>query len=76
MKKRTVEASKRRFIKRIERLEEKQKYLIDRLVYDVLPEKKQFFIKEKIKNITKKIQTCKNSILFECRQSYGRKVKK
>ena len=73
MKKRTVESSKRRFLKRIERLEEKQKYLIDRLVYDVLPEKKQFFIKEKIKNITKKIQTCKNCILFECQQSYGTK---
>lgn len=71
MAKRTVEATKRRLKKRIERLEEKQKRLIDKLVYILLPENKQFFLKMRIRNISRTLKTYKNCISFETRQSRG-----
>ena len=73
MAKRTVESTKRRLKNRIERLEQKQKRLIDKIVYSQLSENNQFFFKMRIRNISRTIQTYKNCISFETRQSRGNK---
>lgn len=71
MSKRSVESSRNRLRKRIERLEEKQKRLIDKIVYSQLPERKQFFLTMRIKRISKRIEAYRNCIDNGYRQSRG-----
>lgn len=67
---RSVEATRRRSIKRIKRLEEKQRALIDRLVYSEISEEKRSVLKWRISRLSKKIETEKNMILFERRAKH------
>lgn len=67
----SVEATARRMAKRIKRVEEKQKRLIDKLVYGEPSKAKQWFLKQAIKSCSRQIQTYKNSILYGKRQSKG-----
>lgn len=64
---RSVEATRRRSIKRIKRLEEKQRALIDRLVYSLVSDKKRKLLKWRISRLSKKIETEKNMVKFERR---------
>lgn len=70
---RTVEATKRRSIKRIARLEERQKHFIDRLVFEELSDKKKKQLKRKVEYLSKAIQTTKNVVKYGCNQSRGKK---
>lgn len=67
----SVEASARRFAKRIKRVEEKQKRLIDKLVYGQPSKADEWFLKQAIKSCSRQIQTYKNSILYGKKQSKG-----
>lgn len=67
---RSVEATRRRAMKRIERLEEKQKALIDRLVYSLVLDKKRKLLKWRISRLSKKIETERNVIRFEKRAKH------
>ena len=61
---RSIEATKRKCLKRIERLQERQKHLIDRIVYeaDRLPEKKIEGIKALIRKVEKMIRRKRDDI--------------
>lgn len=67
----SVEATARRLAKKIKRAEEKQKRLIDKLVYGQPSKTKEWFLKKAIKSCSRRIQTYKNSILYGKRQSKG-----
>lgn len=67
---RSVEATRRRSIKRIKRLEEKQRALIDRLVYSEILEEKRSLLKWRICRLSKKIETEKNMVKFERRAKH------
>ena len=67
---RTVEATRRRAIKKIGRYEERQRYLIDRLVYDDLTEKKKTQIVKRIRVCSRVIEHLKNVILYEKREKH------
>lgn len=70
---RTIERTKVRLAKRIKRIEDKQKKLIDRLTFDP-PEnkKKQFWIKWQIHHLSKVITKMKDRIASGTyRQSRG-----
>ena len=67
---RSVDATRRRSIKRIKRLEEKQRDLIDKLVYSLLNEEKRRFLKCRICRLSKKIETEKNMVKFERRAKH------
>ena len=62
---RSVEATRRRSIKRIKRLDEKQRALIDRLVYSLVSDKKRKILKYRISRLSKKIKTEKNMVKFK-----------
>ena len=70
-RRRSVEATARHMLKRIKRIEEKQKRLIDKLVYGEPSKAQEWFLKQAIKACSKQISTCKNSIVYEKRQSMG-----
>lgn len=61
---RSIEATKRKCLKRIERLQERQKRLIDRIVYesDSLSEKKIEGIKSSIRKVEKMIRRKRDEI--------------
>ena len=67
----SVESTRRKCQKRIARLEEKQRYLIDRIVYEVLSEKKRKQIEKRINQTKRAIQTCKNMILYRVQAKHG-----
>lgn len=69
--KRTPEATARRMIKRIKRQEEKQKRLIDKVLYGDLSETKKYFYTLQIKRIAIRLETFKNVIKYKKRQSRG-----
>lgn len=73
MSKRSAESTKNRLIKRIERLEEKQKRLIDKIVYSQKPQEKHFFLNLRVKNISKRIAAYLDCINNGYRQSRGNK---
>ena len=70
-RRRTVEATARRLLKRIKRVEEKQKRLIDKLVYGQPSKDNERRLKQTIKACSKRIATYKNSILYGKKQSKG-----
>lgn len=59
MARKSVEATKRKLLKRIEKLEAKQKKLIDKVCFDELDHKKRHFTIKSIHNISRLIKTCK-----------------
>ena len=67
---RSVEDKQKRSIKRIKRLEEKQRALIDRIVYSLLNEEKRSILKWRICRLSKKIETEKNIVKFERRAKH------
>lgn len=67
---RSVEERRLRSIKRIKRLEEKQRALIDRIVYSLLNEEKRSILKWRICRLSKKIETEKNMVKFERRAKH------
>lgn len=71
--KRSVETTRRRMLKRIERLEAKQKNEIDKLFErgDELSPKKKKWLTFKIHNISRMIETAKNVIKYQKQQSRG-----
>lgn len=70
---RTIEATRRRSIKRIARLEERQKHFVDRIVFEELSESKIKELKRKVEYLSKAIKTTKNVLKYGCRQSRGKK---
>lgn len=73
MSKRSVETTKNRMIRRIERLEAKKKRKIDKLLQradELSPNKKKWLTIE-IHNISRMIRTCQNVITYGTRQSRG-----
>lgn len=67
----SVEATARRMAKRIKRAEEKQKRLIDKLVYGEPSEADKWFLRQAIKACSRQIQTCRNTFFYGKRQSKG-----
>lgn len=67
----SVESTKKKCLKRIKRLEEKQRNLIDRIVYESLSDKKRKQIEKRIAQTKRAIQTCKNMIFFQVKAKHG-----
>lgn len=67
----SVESTKKKCLKRIKCLEEKQNRLIDRIVYESLSDKKTKQIEKRIAQTKRAIQTCKNMIFYQVQAKHG-----